>query len=155
MGTDAAFFPFVWLLCIAAILLADNLVRSPAGYAMRAVAENEAVAASFGIAPERIKRRIMALSGLYAALGGALYAHYLGYISPSPFDVGFSIKLLLMVALGGFAGIWSVLFGVFFVVMTGEVLKPLGQYDVILYGMLLVIVMIWFPRGLRIARAPA
>ena len=64
MGTDAAFFPFVWLLCIAAILLADNLVRSPAGYAMRAVAENEAVAASFGIAPERIKRRIMALSGL-------------------------------------------------------------------------------------------
>ena len=60
-----------------------------------------------------------------------------------------------MVALGGFAGIWSVLFGVFFVVMTGEVLKPLGQYDVILYGVLLVIVMIWFPRGLRIARAPA
>jgi branched-chain amino acid transport system permease protein len=155
LGSDAAILPLVWLACIVAMLLAENLVRSPAGYAMRAVAENEPVAASLGIAPERIKRRIMALSGLYAALGGALYAHYLGYISPSPFDVGFSIKLLLMVALGGFAGIWSVLFGVFFVVMTGEMLKPLGQYDVILYGGLLVIVMIWFPRGLRLAKAPA
>jgi branched-chain amino acid transport system permease protein len=148
MGSDAAIFPFVWLVCIGAVLLARNLVRSPAGYAMRAVAENEAVAASLGIAPERVKRRIMALSGCYAALGGALYAHYLGYISPSPFDVGFSIKLLLMVALGGFAGIWSVLFGVFFVVMTGEALKPFGHYDVILYGALLVVVMLWCPRGL-------
>lgn len=148
LGSDAAIFPFVWVVCIGAILLAENLVRSPAGYAMQAVAENEAVAASLGIAPDRIKRRIMALSGVYAAVGGALYAHYLGYISPSPFDVGFSIKLLLMVALGGFAGIWSVLFGVFFVVLTGEALKPFGNYDVVLYGALLVIVMIWCPRGL-------
>ncbi|HEV8094799.1 MAG TPA: branched-chain amino acid ABC transporter permease [Burkholderiales bacterium] len=148
LGSDAAIFPLAWIVCIVAILLAQNLVRSPAGYAMRAVAENEAVAASLGIAPDRLKRRIMALSGCYAGLGGALYAHYLGYISPSPFDVGFSIKLLLMVALGGFAGIWSVLFGVFFVVITSEVLKPLGRYDVVFYGVLLVIVMIWCPRGL-------
>jgi branched-chain amino acid transport system permease protein len=148
LGSDAAMFPLAWIACIAAILLAQNLVGSPAGYAMRAVAENEAVAASLGIAPNRLKRRIMALSGFYAASGGALYAHYLGYISPSPFDVGFSIKLLLMVALGGFAGIWSVLFGVFFVVITSEVLKPLGRYDVVFYGVLLVVVMIWCPRGL-------
>ena len=148
LASDAAILPFAWLACIVAMLLAQNLVHSPAGFAMRAVAENEAVAASIGIAPERIKRRIMALSGLYAGAGGAIYAHYLGYISPGPFDVGFSIKLLLMVALGGFSGIWSVLFGVFFVVMSGELLKPFGRYDVILYGMLLVVVMIWCPRGL-------
>lgn len=148
MNSDAAIFPFAWAVCILAIVLARNLVNSPAGYAMRAVAESEAVAASIGIAPDRIKRRIMALSGLYAGLGGALYAHYLGYISPSPFDVGFSVRLLLMVALGGFAGIWSVLFGVFFVVMTSEILKPLGNYDVVLYGVLLVVVMVRCPRGL-------
>ncbi len=148
MNSDAAIFPFAWAVCILAIILARNLVNSPAGYAMRAVAESEAVAASIGIAPDRIKRRIMALSGLYAGLGGALYAHYLGYISPSPFDVGFSVRLLLMVALGGFAGIWSVLFGVFFVVMTSEILKPLGNYDVVLYGVLLVVVMVRCPRGL-------
>lgn len=148
LGSDRAIFPLAWLACIAAILLAENLVRSPAGLTMRAVAENEAVAASFGIAPDALKRRIMAISGFYAALGGAIYAHYLGYISPGPFDVGFSIRLLLMVALGGFAGIWGVLFGVVFVVVTSELLKPLGRFDVVIYGVLLVVVMIYCPRGL-------
>jgi branched-chain amino acid transport system permease protein len=146
--TDRAILPLAWLVCIAAILLAENLVRSPAGLTMRAVAENEAMAASFGIAPDGLKRQIMAISGCYAALGGAIYAHYLGYISPGPFDVGFSIRLLLMVALGGFAGIWSVLFGVVFVVATSELLKPLGRFDVVIYGVLLVVVMIYCPRGL-------
>ena len=53
-----------------------------------------------------------------------------------------------MVALGGFAGIWSVLFGVVFVVVTSEALKPLGRFDVVIYGVLLVVVMIYCPRGL-------
>ncbi len=148
LGTDRAILPLAWIVCVGALVLAENLVRSPAGLAMRTVAESEAVAGSIGIAPDALKRRIMALSGGYAALGGALYAHYLGYISPSPFDVGFSLKLLLMVALGGFAGIWSVLFGVGFVVLTGEALKPFGHYDVVIYGALLVSVMVWCPRGL-------
>lgn len=148
LASDAALFPVAWLVCIAAMLAADNLVHSPAGLSMRAVAENESVAASIGIAPDRLKRRIMALSGLYAGVGGAVYAHYLGYISPGPFDVGFSVRLLLMVALGGFAGTWGVLFGVFFTVVTSELLKPLGNFDVIVYGLLLVAVMIFCPRGL-------
>ena len=148
LGSDRAIFPFAWIVCVAALLIAQNLVRSPVGLAMRTVAESEAVAGSIGIAPDALKRSIMALSGAYAALGGALYAHYLGYISPSPFDVGFSVKLLLMVALGGFAGIWSVLFGVAFVVLTSEALKPFGNYDVVIYGVLLVFVMVWCPRGL-------
>jgi branched-chain amino acid transport system permease protein len=148
LNSDAKFFPFVWGVCILAIMLAGNLVHSPAGYAMRAVAESEPVASSVGIAPDRLKRHVMALSGLYAGLGGALYAHYLGYISPSPFDVDFSVRLLMMVAMGGFAGIWSVLFGTLFIVVAGELLKPFGTYDTVLYGTLLVIVMIWCPRGL-------
>ena len=157
LAPDAKMFPLAWLIVIAAMLLAENLVRSPIGLAMRAVAMSEPVAASLGIAPDVIKRRVMAASGAYAAVGGALYAHYLGYISPGPFDVGFSIRLLLIVALGGFAGVWSVLFGVLFVVLTSELLKPFGRWDVVLYGALLVIVMIWCPRGLldglaRVAR---
>ena len=148
LASDAAMFPLVWAACLIGIVIAENLVRSPAGYAMRAVAEDEAVAASIGIAPDQLKRRIMALSGALAGLGGALYAHYLGYISPGPFDVGFSIRLLLMVALGGFAGVWGVVFGVLFVVLSTEALKPFGHYDVVVYGLLLVAVMVWCPRGL-------
>ena len=148
LGSDAAMYPLAWLACLAGMVLAHNLVRSPAGLSMRTVAESEAVAGAIGIASAGLKRQIMALSGAYAGLSGALYAHWLGYISPGPFDVGFSIRLLLIVALGGFAGTWSVLFGVFFVVLISEVLKPFGRYDVVIYGVLLVVVMIYCPRGL-------
>lgn len=148
LGSDAAMYPLVWGVCLVGMLLAGNLVQSPAGLSMRVVAESEPVAGSIGIASARLKRQIMALSGAYAGLGGALYAHWLGYISPGPFDVGFSIRLLLIVALGGFAGTWSVLFGVFFVVLISELLKPFGRYDVVIYGVLLVVVMIYCPRGL-------
>lgn len=148
LSSDAKIYWFAWLAAIVGVLIAENLVRSPAGLAMRAVAMSEPVAASLGIAPDSVKRRVMAISGAYAAAGGAIYAHYLGYISPGPFDVGFSIRLLLIVALGGFAGVWSVLFGVAFVVLTSELLKPFGRWDVILYGILLVVVMIWCPKGL-------
>lgn len=148
LTSDFAVFPVVWGACLAMMALAQNLVSSPLGLSMRAIAENERVAASIGTDVEAVKRHIMMLSGFMAALGGGLYAHYIGYLSPGPFDVGFSIRLLLMVAVGGFANIWGVLFGVVFITLIGELLKPLGSYDVIAYGALLIAVIIFFPRGL-------
>jgi branched-chain amino acid transport system permease protein len=146
--SDVSILPVVWGACIAMMVLAQNLVSSPLGLSMRAIAENERVAASLGNDVSAVKRHIMMLSGFMAALGGGLYAHYIGYLSPGPFDVGFSIRLLLIVALGGFASIWGVLFGVAFITLIGEALKPLGSYDVIAYGALLIAVIVLFPRGL-------
>jgi branched-chain amino acid transport system permease protein len=148
LTSDFAVFPIVWGACLAMMALAQNLVGSPLGLSMRAIAENERVAASIGTDVTAVKRHIMMLSGFMAALGGGLYAHYIGYLSPGPFDVGFSIRLLLMVAVGGFTSIWGVLFGVVFITLVGEILKPLGSYDVIAYGALLIAVIIFFPRGL-------
>ena len=148
LTSDVAMLAVVWSVCIAAIVLSENLIRSPLGLAMRAIAESERVAGSVGNDVQSIKRIVMMLSGLFAAFAGGLYAHYIGYLSPGPFDVGFSVRLLLMVAVGGFANVWGVLFGVAFVVLIGEILKPLGAYDVIAYGILLVASVIFFPRGI-------
>jgi len=148
LTSDFSFLPVVWGACIVTMVLAQNLVSSPLGLSMRAIAESERIAASVGNNVDAIKRDIMMLSGFMAALGGGLYAHYIGYLSPGPFDVGFSIRLLLMVAVGGFASIWGTLFGVAFITLTGEALKPLGSYDVIAYGALLIAVVILCPRGL-------
>ena len=145
--TDAQFLPLVWVACVGGLWAADFLVRSPFGLEMRTVRENESVARSLGIDAAQVKRKVMTLSGAYAGLGGALYAHWIGYISPEPFSVAFSIKLLLIVAVGGVSGVWSVLFGVFVVVIVSEWLKPFGQLDVIIYGVLLVTVMIYCRNG--------
>lgn len=148
LRSDAAMLTVVWLVAIAAILAAQNLVASPTGLAMRAIAENEVTARSVGNDVQSIKRLIMMVSGAFCALGGGLYAHYIGYLSPGPFDVGFSIKLLLMVAIGGFADVWGVLLGVVFITLIGELLKPLGAYDIVAYGTLLVVSVIYCPNGL-------
>lgn len=146
--SDALVLAIVWAVCIAVIVVSENLICSPLGLAMRAISESERVAGSIGNDVQAIKRMVMMLGGGFAALAGGLYAHYIGYLSPSPFDVGFSVKLLLMVAVGGFANVWGVLFGVAFVTLLGEALKPLGAYDVIAYGALLVVSVIFFPRGI-------
>ena len=146
--TDAQVLPVVWGAVILAFLFAQNIISSPAGLVMRAIAEGDKVVGSLGNDVAAIKRKVMMLSGFLCAVGGGLYAHYVGYLSPGPFDVGFSVRLLLMVALGGFANIWGVLFGVAFVTLVGEALKPLGAFDVIAYGALLVASVIFFPRGL-------
>lgn len=148
LRSDLAMLSVVGAATIAAILGAQNLVASPTGLAMRAIAENEATARSVGNNVQSIKRLIMMVSGLFCALGGGLYAHYIGYLSPGPFDVGFSIKLLLMVAIGGFADVWGVLLGVIFITLIGELLKPLGAYDIVAYGALLVVSVIYCPNGL-------
>ena len=76
--SDFAVFPVVWGACLVIMVLAQNLVNSPLGLSMRAIAESERVAASIGNDVGRIKRDIMMLSGFMAALGGGLYAHYIG-----------------------------------------------------------------------------
>jgi branched-chain amino acid transport system permease protein len=145
---DFVFLPAVWIVTIATIICAENLIASPTGLAMRAIAESEHVTRSVGNNVQSVKRMVMMTSGLCCALGGGLYAHYIGYLSPGPFDVGFSVKLLLMVAIGGFADVWGVLFGVIFITVVGELLKPLGAYDVVAYGALLVVCVIYCPDGL-------
>ncbi|HLG79855.1 MAG TPA: branched-chain amino acid ABC transporter permease [Bradyrhizobium sp.] len=148
LDSDLAFLPAVWIVTIATIVGAENLIASPTGLEMLAISESEHVARSVGTNVQSVKRLIMMVSGLCCALGGSLYAHYVGYLSPGPFDVGFSVKLLLMVAIGGFADVWGVVFGVIFITIVGELLKPLGAYDVVAYGVLLVVSVIYCPNGL-------
>jgi branched-chain amino acid transport system permease protein len=145
---DIAFLPVAAAACLAAIAMSSNLVRAPYGYMMRSVADHERAASSVGINVASVKRNILVLSAVLSSIGGSLYAHYIGFISPAPFNVSFSVKLLLMVAIGGFSGVWSVLFAVIFITAITEPLQDLGYLDVVVYGLLLVVISIKFPQGL-------
>lgn len=146
--TDFRFFPLAWAACLAGVVMAESLIRAPAGLAMRAVRESERAAASLGVDVAALKRGVFVVSAVYAAVAGSLYAHYVGYVSPQPFGVGFSIRLLVMVALGGFAHVWGALLGAAFVTVMGELLQALGHYDTMAFGLALVLVMVLLPGGL-------
>jgi branched-chain amino acid transport system permease protein len=146
--SDAHFFIVAYIAFIAILWCATNLVRSPIGLMMQGIAESERAAASLGANVPALKRRILVLSGVFAALGGALYAHYIGFVSPQPFSIYFAIRLLLMVAIGGFKNIGGVVFGVAFVTIIAEPLQDLGYYDVVVFGLLLVLSIRLAPDGI-------
>ena len=95
-----------------------------------------------------IQNRLLVVLFALLLVGGGLYAHYVGYVSPQPFGVGFSIRLIVMVAVGGFAHVWGALVGAAFVTLVGEPLQALGHYDVMAFGLVLVLVMVLLPGGL-------
>lgn len=147
-SSDTRFFYVAWVVLILLVVAAQNLVRAPIGLLMRGIAESERAVASVGSDVEALKRKILVVSAVYAAIGGALYAHYVGYISPQPFGVDFSIRLVVIIAIGGFVSIPGVLFGVAFVTLIAEPLQDLGYYDVVVYGVLLVAIISFMPQGL-------
>lgn len=148
LDSDARFYPLAWGACLAGAAMAASLIRAPVGLSMRAIRESERAAASLGVDVAALKRRVLVISAVYAAVAGGLYAHYVGYVSPQPFGVGFSIRLIVMVALGGFASVGGALLGAAFVTLAGEALNALGHYDVMAFGLLLVLVVVLLPGGL-------
>ncbi|HZQ74125.1 MAG TPA: branched-chain amino acid ABC transporter permease [Burkholderiales bacterium] len=148
LNTDAKFACVAFLGCTLAYYAASRLVRSPAGLLLQAIAESERAAAAYGADVAALKRSVLGLSAAMAALAGALYAHYIGFISPQPFGTGFSIRLLLMVAIGGFQNLQGVLVGAAFITMITEPLQNLGYYDVVVFGLLLIGIVVFCPKGM-------
>lgn len=156
LNTDFRFYPVAWVVCAVALGTAWNLVGSPVGLAMRSLRDSERGTAALGVHVAALKRQVLVVSAVYAAMAGGLYAHYIGFVSPQPFGVGFSVRLIVMVAIGGFASVGGALAGAAFVTIVGELLLELGHYDVVVFGLLLVVVMIFLPGGLpQLARQTA
>jgi len=110
-----------------------------------------------GINTSRYKVKVFALSAGYAALAGGLYAHYLTFISPAPFGYQFSIELLVMVVVGGIGNLSGAILGAAVITLLSEILRDLmprlfsygaGEYEIVFFGILLIVFMIFLPGGL-------
>ncbi len=133
---------------IGILLLAFNLTHSRVGRAMAALSHNEIAARCSGIDTERYKINIFVLSALLASLAGSLYAHYITFISPGSFSIFFSLQLITMVLVGGMGSLWGSVFGTFLLTILPEFLHAVKEYNVLVYGTVLMVVLIFFPQGL-------
>jgi len=147
-GKDLDFYYMVWPLFLLIFLLSLNLVDSRVGRAMRAIHENELVANAMGVHTERYKAVVFALSAACASVAGSLYAHYLSFISPKTFDIFYSVQVVTMVVVGGIGNLWGGIFGVALLTALPEILHTLRDYALLLYGVILMGVLVFFPRGL-------
>jgi branched-chain amino acid transport system permease protein len=148
LNTARRLYPLIWLAVGVILALSANLVDSRTGRALRALHDSEAAASSLGVDTARLKLKIFIWSALYASLAGSLYAHSLNFIAPASFGFMFSIKLVAMVVLGGMASIWGSLLGAGVLTVLPEVLTVFHDFEMVIFGAILMVVMIFLPRGL-------
>ncbi len=139
----------VWFFCLATLFMSQNIVRSRSGRALRAIHGSEAAAESIGINATHFKVKIFVLSAVYASLAGSLLAHHLRFVSPQSFDFLASVRFVVMAVIGGLASIWGAIFGAGTTrILSDELLLGFGEWDVVIYGAILIVVMIFMPEGL-------
>lgn len=153
---DLEYYYLVWGVAAVALLIALNLVNSRIGRALRAIHSSEVAAQAMGADSARLKIQTFVISGLYAGLAGSLYAHYLTFVNPSPFGFHLSIMLVVMVVVGGLSTVWGAPFGAAVVTLLTEVLRSVvpklsnhasGEYEIIAFGLLLILILIYMPQG--------
>ena len=142
-----------WYIVLAVTMLllvwtALNLIASRSGRALRALHGSEVAAEMMGIDTTATKTGVFVLAALSASLAGSLFAHQQAFVSPDSFSFFFSIELVTMVVLGGMASTWGAVFGAVVLTFLPELLVVFEDYEVMIFGAILMLMMIFLPQGL-------
>lgn len=141
-------FPLVLVICIFAVIAMTLLIHSRHGRNMIAIREEELASQAIGINVFRYKMISFAISAAYAAIAGALYAHYLGYLQPLMFQLTKSTELTIMVIFGGLGSIGGSVIGAFVLTFIPELFRAFASWRLVFYGAAVILVMITRPQGL-------
>ena len=149
---------FLYYIMLALLLLANlaiaRLRRLPIGRAWEALREDEIACRSLGIDPRAAKVSAYATGALLGGIAGALFATKYGFVSPDSFTFLESAMVLAIVVLGGLGSQWGVVIAGLFLVLLPEIGRGLADYRMLLFGLAMILVMIWRPGGLLSAREP-
>jgi len=143
---------YFFLLCLCfltlVILACWWFTRSFAGLACFALREEETAAASMGISPVRFKLLAFVVGTMMAGLAGTLYAHYMRMINATDFGFPYSVMMLSIVVLGGMGTLWGPLLGAVVLGSLPEIFRPLVDFRMLLFTVLLLLMIRFQPGGL-------
>jgi branched-chain amino acid transport system permease protein len=149
------YFLLVCAFTAITLFVMHRIVNSPFGRVLRSIREDEIAAQSLGKNIVKYKLLVFVIGAFFAGIAGSLYAHYITFIDPSSFTIMESITILLMVIFGGMGSITGSIVGAVALVIFPELLRFLGLPSSIaapvrqmIYGLLLVVLMIWRPQGI-------
>ena len=154
-GENIMFLGLVALFALIVYLLAEFITSSSFGRVLKAIREDEAAIQVFGYRTAYYKLAIFTIGAMLAAVAGALFAVYITFIDPSTFGLPESIFLLAIIILGGLANNKGAVLGALFLILLPEALRFVGfpsdiaaQMRQVVYGLLLIILMLYRPQGL-------
>jgi branched-chain amino acid transport system permease protein len=164
-SADQQLFWVMLVLLVAFAVVGRNIARSAVGRSFAAVRDRDIAAEITGVDVRRVKRRAFVVSSFYAGCAGALLYSILGYIDPASFGLLVSVQFIAMVLIGGAATISGSIMGAFFIALLPRFTRELPEYvpllsasatetpnvfqvETLLYGLLIVVFLIFEPRGL-------
>jgi len=164
LNDHARFYYLVWACVLVATVASANIQHSRSGRALRAISSSELAAQTAGIDTAKYKLQVFVLSAALAAVAGSLFVHNLSFANPDPFNFAYSIELVVMAVLGGLGNIWGPAVGATVITVLGQVLQPLGaalgerlgapvDLDVAAFGLILMLILIFLPRGVTTSLA--
>ena len=155
-GQGRALFVLIWILVLAAVAGVQHLLDSRPGRAIRALKGGTQMAEAMGVDTRHYKVVIFLVAALLASVSGWLFAHFQRSVNPSPFGLKMGIEYLFMTVIGGVGHVWGAITGAFLTKVLEDQLQVLlpkligtsGNFEVIVFGVLLVLMLKFLPQGL-------
>lgn len=148
-STDQAYtFWLILLITGFSFWLIHRTAHSYFGNALRAMREDDQSIQAMGLSPFRLKVQVLSISFFFAGIAGALWAHATGYISPGDFKFDQSILVLAMIVVGGLGSLPGSVIGAILLIALPEILRPIGDYRMLLVGLVMFGVILFRPKGL-------
>lgn len=148
ISRDRHWYVLLACLLVGAVWMAQNLIDSPFGRALRGLHGSEVACQVVGVDVARYKANIFILSAVVASLMGSLTAHYVGFITPNVASFFHSIELVTMVVVGGMASVYGSLLGAVLLTALPQALATFEGWETVAFGMVLILSMIFLPRGI-------
>ena len=156
IGQGRAFFVVTWLILVGSLMGFVHLLDSRSGRAIRSLKNGTQMAEAMGINTFRYKVIVFVLAALLASVAGWLLAHFQRTVNPSAFGLKMGIEYLFMAVVGGVGHVWGALVGAGLIKLLDDYLQVLlpkligtsGSYEVIVFGVALVLVLKYLPDGL-------
>ena len=151
VNTDLRWYYVFGGLMLFSTWVSLNIIDSRPGRALAAVHGSEVAAQMTGVDTASVKAQIFVVSALLASVAGSLFAHQQAFVSPESFSFFFSIELVTMVVLGGLASTFGAIFGAVLLSILPEFLLVFEDFEVLIYGAILMVIMIFLPDGLFVS----
>ena len=141
-------FFWVFVVVVAVILLSVNLAHSTHGRALFAIRDDEVAAEALGVNTTAYKVFAFVIGAFFAGVAGGLSVHLLSVASPDSFTFLRSIEVIAMVVLGGLGSVSGSVLAAIVLTLLPEVLRPVQQYRMVIYSLMLIVLMVTRPQGL-------
>lgn len=136
------------IITVILVLNAYRIVNSKWGRAFLAVKDNPDAVEAGGVNIAAIKIMAFTLAAVYATISGSLYAHYIGFINPSAYNLEFSINFVVMLVIGGIGSVPGNVLGTILVTLVPELLRFMENYYWLVFSIITLLFVIFLPNGI-------